>query len=75
MDGATPSPTTDPTESALDDDRGCVLVWAPGLRAALRSAGVGTDPVERRPLALLDEQGELLAILSLVPLDDRGSAP
>ena len=47
-----------------------------GLREALAAAGVATDHNESRPLALLDEQGELLAIVSLIPLDGgNGTAP
>jgi hypothetical protein len=75
MDGATPVPMTDAPDSALDDDRGCLLVRAPGLRAALEAAGVRTRAVEPRPLALLDEQGELLAIVSFVPLGVGRSGP
>jgi CBS domain-containing protein len=42
-----------------------------GLREALTAAGVYADQNETRPLALLDEQGELLAIVALDPLGGR----
>ena len=44
-----------------------------GLREAVAAAGV-VGPRQMRPLALLDEQGQLLAIVSLVPLDARAAA-
>jgi CBS domain-containing protein len=44
-----------------------------GLREAVAAAGV-VDSRQLRPLALLDEQGQLLAIVSLVPLDARAAA-
>jgi CBS domain-containing protein len=42
-----------------------------GLREALTAAGVYAGHNEARPLALLDEQGELLAIVALDPLGGR----
>ena len=43
-----------------------------GLREALATAGLFDARSEARPLAVLDEQGELLAIVSLIPLGRGG---
>jgi CBS domain-containing protein len=43
-----------------------------GVPEALAAAGVVAAHGEVRPLALLDEQGELLAIVSLVPFGGGG---
>jgi predicted transcriptional regulator len=47
-------------------------VAAYGLREALEVAGALTAAAEPPPLALLDEKGGLLAIISLVPLERHG---
>jgi hypothetical protein len=56
-------------------DGECAFLRVRGFREALEAAGVcAAGSTQARPLALLDEEGELLAIISLVPLGARGSA-